>query len=289
MDEAEKESAFVLKEVEKERRDIVKSSGDERIRLIRELAEKLRVEEAIITQILFDEEEARALNAEIADQKKADLATKRIERVISLAEKIIAFTRQGLDDLSGVFDEFANNRQIQLQNELFDLREARDKGLITEEEFVEKSKAIRKKQAELQHKEAVKKKIFDIIQSEINNLVAVGQTVASISQFPANVIAGAAVEIAGHIRTAAIAARPIPKFPHGGSFLTNGPQAFISGDTPNGRERITVAQQPGITNNDNRSTENSGPVTFNIMANDPIELNNEIEKQGYSLVRNEDL
>ncbi len=284
--EAQKESAFITKEVEKERRDIVLSSGDERIRLIRELAEKLKIEEEAITAIIFDEEEARAINSEIKQQERNET----IRAGIQTANEHLQFgaeqTQNALDGTSEIFDLFSNKRRIQLANDVKDLEKARDSGAITEEEFVDRLKALRKKEAEQKHKDAKKKKVFDIIQSEINTLTAVGNTVASLP-FPANVIAGALVEIQGHIRTALIASTPIPKFPHGGSFITNGPGQFIAGDTPNGRERVTVAQQPGITNNDNRSSS-SGDVTFNIMANDPIQLNNELEKQGYSLVRNED-
>ena len=81
-----------------------------------------------------------------------------------------------------------------------------------------------------------------------------------------------------------IQARQPPAFPHGGSFLTEGPQAFIAGDTPNGRERITVSQSPGIVQNDN-TVNNNGEVNFNVEANSPIELINQIEREGYTLER----
>lgn len=287
--EAEKEHAELVKEVEKERANIVKASGDERVKLIRELAEKLKVEEQKITAMLFNEEEQRLINTQINEEKKDEIINANIQKVIDRANTAAGHVQAGLDDVSEIYDLFSERRKIQLNNEIVDLKKARDAGTITEEEFVEGMKALRKKEAAQKTKDAKKKKVFDIIQSELNNLAAVGNTVASIPNFPANVIAGAVVETMGHVRTALIAAKPIPNFAHGGSFLTQGPQAFISGDTPNGRERVTVAQQPGITNNDNRSTANTGDVTFNIQANDPIELNNAMEREGYSLVRNEDL
>ena len=49
-----------------------------------------------------------------------------------------------------------------------------------------------------------------------------------------------AAGIAGAAQIAIISAQQIPAFAKGGSMVTNGPQLFMAGDNPGGRERIDI-------------------------------------------------
>jgi hypothetical protein len=197
-------------------------------------------------QTQASQEKGLELQLKIGEQKAADAEADELERekreedaiggfdrsfeaFNSRREQAQSFTEQGLSDLQGLFDEFADNRRIQLANEVKDLQDARAAGLITEEQFISKRQELDRKAAAQKTKDAKRQKVFRIIESELNNLTAVGNTVASIPNFPANVIAGGVVETLGHIRTAAIAAKPIPKFADGGVISDVG-EAQIPGE-----------------------------------------------------------
>ena len=68
----------------------------------------------------------------------------------------------------------------------------------------------------------------------------------------------------------------------GGTMITDGPQMFLAGDNPGGRERIDVTPLDSSVVNNNNTTNNAGTYNIQVLANDPITFANEL-KQVYGV------
>ncbi len=121
-------------------------------------------------------------------------------------------TRIALDSLStlynGFFELISVNSERQRDAELADLQNQLEQGLITREQFTEKERNIRRKEA-AQNKDAA------IFQATIASLQAVVNALGSYPFSPANIAIAAAVGAAGAAQIAAIASTPLPKFAEG--------------------------------------------------------------------------
>ena len=205
LQQAEKKSKLLNKLADEEFKILEKNLDRENELFEEMLDERGEINiEAVRTQLTKEEEAIKKSN-ELKLQQQEQLEEGKKELIsagFDAAQKIVTDRfNVGIDERLNSFLE-ANEAEKQI------LQDRLDKGLISEEEFARKTKALDLKARQEEAKANKKKSQFD---NAINTLVAIGKTFATLG-FPAGVIPAAIVAGIGAANGVAIAAEPIPKF-----------------------------------------------------------------------------
>ena len=194
------------------------------------------------------QEEIQENQEESAEKQKAIFA-EMIEYFKSKINEYVAYADTILAGLSGIFDSYYNNQEIQIENDYKKKRKYIEKNITDEKEKKKALKKLDKKHEkevrELKTKQARATKTFAIFQSIIDGARAIIKALADGGPILAGIVGGMAA-----IQTGIIASQPIPKFAQGGVFETEGPQIIQVGDNIGGKERVTVEPiSSGSSNN----------------------------------------
>ncbi len=169
---------------------------------------ELEVQQTLTDDILADYAHRNKEIEKAQEALNASLEQARIDRVNGELET----TQEALGTLgtlySGFFELISTLGQASRDAELADLKYQLEQGSITREQFAEKEKNIRRKEA-AQNKDAA------IFQATIASLQAVVNALGSYPFSPANIAIAAAVGAAGAAQIAAIASTPLPQYAEG--------------------------------------------------------------------------
>lgn len=282
---AEKKEALAKREIElaEERKKLQKEINDldEETELEKLQKKKDRIDELLTYQNLTEDMRIQ-LKAE-RDSVELEMEKVKTEEKIKLLEKWKDAAFGVINGYSDLYSALSDRRIAQMKketdNHLQKLKEKKEKGQLTEEEYakeVEKTnKNLQRETAIAARKVAIVEKTAKVLEIIANTGLAVMKSYAlSPETFgaPWSVAAGAA----GALQTAAVLASPLPEIPafaKGGSFLTNGPQMIMVGDNPGGKERVDITPM----NTDNRRQFSFEGANIQITANNPDELLDQLQ------------
>ncbi len=128
----------------------------------------------------------------------------------------LQLTQQTLASGFQIFSAFSNARsERQLRRLDTEMQQELSSETLTESQRTQIIEKYEKLQSEIKQKAFKKQRAADIIQSIINNALAISRAVAAPPGFPLNATSVALVSALGAIQTAAIAAQPVPQFKSG--------------------------------------------------------------------------
>jgi hypothetical protein len=210
--------------------DMFKAFQDEKIRIIRENAER-EIELNKLVGQEADKVRAKALldvkNVESEKFKANEVTTEKELTVQQLKlQKQTTVALNSANQLSGSLFQVVESRLTKelnavtegYQNQTDALNQQLEQGVITENEYLTQKanleKQFQKQSAKIKEEQFKKQKQADLIQSVINTAVGVTQAIPNV---PLMVLAG----VLGATQTALIASQPTPKFEKGGVFGGN--------------------------------------------------------------------
>ena len=188
-------------------------------------AQLLALKEAIDASEVLSEEEKEKAKAEI-DEKYAQA---KIERARAVMEQVNQYTQQALQVAQDAAKLMLESIQNEQKLELAALDEKYEKGEMSETEYTEKMKAIKKKAAQEEYKAKMFQWTASMLAAVANIAEGVSKTIAL--GFPIGLATAPIVAAAGAVQIASIvASKPIPpNFAHGG--IVGGSSYY--GDTVN--------------------------------------------------------
>lgn len=192
-------------------RELIRDEAQERL----DLLEKIKAiddEEVLSAQ---DKADAIAkINDEIARERKEALdeeERKQKEHFLSIAAEHNQYAQKTISIIKDASNLMLENVQTEYEAELAALENRYNKGEVTEEEYYEKTKELKKKAAQDEYKIKMFEWTASMLSATAN--IAEGIAKAYAQGYPAGLITGALVGAAGAVQLAAItAAKPIP--PH---------------------------------------------------------------------------
>lgn len=175
-------------------------------------AQLLALKEAIDASEVLSEEEKEKAKAEI-DEKYAQA---KIERARAVMEQVNQYTQQALQVAQDAAKLMLESIQNEQKLELAALNEKYEKGEMSETEYTEKMKAIKKKAAQEEYKAKMFQWTASMLAAVANIAEGVSKTIAL--GFPLGLATAPIVAAAGAVQIASIvASKPIPpNFARGG-------------------------------------------------------------------------
>ena len=174
--------------------------------------QRLKLKEAIDASEVLSEEEKEKAKAEI-DEKYAQA---KIERARAVMEQVNQYTQQALQVAQDAAKLMLESIQNEQKLELAALNEKYEKGEMSETEYTEKMKAIKKKAAQEEYKAKMFQWTASMLAAVANIAEGVSKTIAL--GFPIGLATAPIVAAAGAVQIASIvASKPIPpNFARGG-------------------------------------------------------------------------
>ena len=175
-------------------------------------------------EILSAEEKNAALQ-----KLDEDYAQSKRELFHALTTEISGYTQQMYDAVKDAADLARQNTQTESDLELAQLEEKYQKGLVSEEEYYNKQKEIKKKAAQENYKIAMFEWSASILAATAN--IAEGVTKAIAQGGIAGIVSGALVGAAGAVQIASIiASKPTPPSFYTGGIIGGANGATMGGD-----------------------------------------------------------
>ena len=169
-----------------------------------------------------------------------------LDRLNSMREEAIS----ALDEEESQRTAENIDRQIADAERVGNEKKANELRTAKEQERIEAQKAAKidainaefdRKEKERKRKAAIGQKAANVANATINAFAAYVSTLAMQPGGLASKSVSANIALGFGLSKAAImAATPIPAFAQGGTMITDGPQMFLAGDNPSGRERIDI-------------------------------------------------
>lgn len=299
--DAKKEKFIATEEEIRLFKELTKTQQDEIDRLTNEtqfadeeqkLQDKIRRLQDYLDNYILSDEQLKAITAASVEyhNQLEDLKLKKKLDILNLA---LSSSSQVYNEIATLHGQLITNRINQLTKENIEfnrkLKDRKDKGLLTEEEY---NKEVAKADLNMRKEIAKNERKAAIMDKTAKALAIIGNVAAGIasayvpyipgvSEFRAGVVA-----TMGAIQGATLAATPLPEIPEfaqGGSFITDHPQLFLAGER--GREQVQVTPLNQMTTeNKNLNLEGANIYITTNNVDDMIEqLQRKAESMGVSM------
>ena len=214
-EEIEQERQQKNEQVAKTARDLIKDENAERLQLIEDINNN---------EILSAEEKNAALDKLDEEQRQ-----KKKDHYNELTNQVTDYVTQTQQIINQAADLMFKNVQLENDAELASLEERYEKGELSEEEYYEKTKAIKRKAAQEEYKIQMFQWTASILAATAN--IAEGVSKAIAQGGIAGLITGALVGAAGAVQIASIiASKPVPPQFYAGGIIGGANGASMGSD-----------------------------------------------------------
>ncbi|MDC0637746.1 tape measure protein, partial [Flavobacteriaceae bacterium] len=193
-------------------------------------------------QLYKDDAEMRKdIEQAIHDYKK-QLMDQEIKDQAGRVGNALSEVAQFAGSLGDIAGDAMDNRMAMLDQEQEHLDQLLKDGAISEEEYAEASKENEEKIRAQKKKSAQADKAMAVFQALMSIPMGIARAIQQFGPPPSPLgISGIASATAiGTAQAVVAGTTPIPAFAKGGSLVTDGPQLFLAGDNPGGKERIDI-------------------------------------------------